>query len=53
MDIRLLFGKYKGEIRDVESQTAREMIADGRAKNPFKTKHAPHVPNAQEVKPVE
>lgn len=31
MDVRILFGRYEGQIRDIEPQAARGMLADGRA----------------------
>lgn len=34
MDVRMLFGRYNGQVRDVEPVAARAMIADGRAENP-------------------
>jgi hypothetical protein len=34
MHVRLLTGRYAGEIRDVRSDAARQMLADGRAADP-------------------
>ena len=34
MEVRLQIGRYAGELRDVEPEAAREMIADGRATDP-------------------
>jgi len=35
MYVRVLFGRYAGEVRDIESASARLMLEDGRAENPF------------------
>lgn len=33
--IRLKIGRYAGEIKDVISEAARQMLADGRAEDPY------------------
>lgn len=35
MYVRMKFGRYAGEIRDIASVEARIMLADGRAEDPF------------------
>lgn len=34
MDVRVTYGKFKGQIRDIEPSTASEMLKDGRAERP-------------------
>lgn len=34
MEVRLKFGRYEGEVRDVAAHIALELIADGRAEDP-------------------
>lgn len=34
MDVRMKFGRYNGEIRDIEPVAARAMLVDGRAERP-------------------
>ena len=35
MLVRLLFGRYNGEIQDIAPEAALAMLKDGRAENPF------------------
>jgi hypothetical protein len=41
MYIRLLYGRDKGEIRDIEPGSAIELMKQGRAENPYIDKPAP------------
>lgn len=50
MYIRLLYGRDKGEIRDIENETAIELMKQGRAENPYIDKPAPVI--AAEPEPV-
>jgi hypothetical protein len=34
MDVRIKFGRYDGQVRDVEPEAARAMLASGRAELP-------------------
>jgi hypothetical protein len=34
MDVLITFGRYAGQIRDIEPQAALAMLKDGRAKRP-------------------
>jgi hypothetical protein len=34
MYIRMLFGRYVGEVRDIEPVTARALLASGRGEDP-------------------
>jgi len=34
MDVRLKYGRYVGELRDIPTPEAEQMIADGRAEDP-------------------
>jgi hypothetical protein len=35
MYVRVLTGRYAGEIRDIRSDAAKQMLADGRATDPY------------------
>lgn len=35
MFLRVLIGRYSGEIREFAPEAARAMLADGRAENPY------------------
>ena len=52
MYVRLNIGRYAGEIRDVVSEAARQMLADGRASDPFALPPEPAVLAASESVPV-
>lgn len=47
MDVRITYGKFKGQIRDIEPSTASEMLKDGRAERPCaEIEHAPAIEEA-------
>ena len=35
MDVRMRFGRYEGQIVDLENESALAMLKDGRAENPY------------------
>jgi hypothetical protein len=52
MYIRLLYGRDKGEIRDIEPGSAIELVKQGRAENPYIDKPAPVITAAEQVAEV-
>lgn len=49
MYIRLLYGRDKGEIRDIEPGAAVELMKQGRAENPYIDKPVPVIAVAEVV----
>lgn len=51
MDIRILFGSRKGQIVDVENESAQAMLKDGRAENPYLDQPSAELTSPVEVRP--